>query len=194
MTTFISCCHKDETSRWVIMKVMMLETLYLFIPQPCIEAMMTQRYRQQSRCWWRVLSVFTNPGLWIHIAEHALSPPPQTPSSFVSLLHLNLIANFVAVIRLSLLGITALFSVSQFLFVLCFPALSHCVFPLSFSLWSGIETLPLSGLFCHALFSHFHTIVTLMKHSGRSCCSVDFPATCWRGKSLLQIFQNHLLY
>lgn len=54
---------------------------------------MIQQYRQQSRCWWRVLSVFANPGLWIYIAECALSLLPQTPS-FVSFLHLNLIANF----------------------------------------------------------------------------------------------------
>lgn len=106
-------------------------SFFCFILQLCIGAMMTQRYRQQSRCWWRVLSVFTNLRLWIHIAEHALSLPPQTPS-FVSLLRPNLITNFVAVIRLGSLGITA---VSQFLFVFCFPALSHCVFPLSFSLW-----------------------------------------------------------
>jgi len=36
-------------------------------------------------------------------------------------------------------------------------------------------------LFCLALFSRFHTISTVMKLSGRSCCNVGFPATCWWG-------------
>lgn len=86
---------------------------FLFL-QLCIRALMTQRYRQQSRCWWRVLSVFTNPGLWIHVAEHALSLLHRKTPSFVSLLHLNLFVNFVAVVCLILLGITAMFVVFSF--------------------------------------------------------------------------------
>lgn len=56
-----------------------------FLLQQCIGEMMTQQYRQQSRCWWRVLSIFAYPGLWIHIAEHALSLPSRTPSFVFSL-------------------------------------------------------------------------------------------------------------
>lgn len=55
------------------------------------------------------LSVFTYPGLWIHIAEHAFSPTPQTPC-FVSWLQLNLTTNFFTVTRLGFLGIMSLFS------------------------------------------------------------------------------------
>lgn len=140
--------------------------------------MMTQRYRQQSRCWWRVLSVFANPGLWIHIAEHTLSPPPR--NSFLLSLSTPppvLSPTFFAVIPRGLLGITAPFFLSLN-FCLSFP------FPRSVPLrppfishpwlWSGTyRSVHYQDWFVTRLFSHFHTIVTLMKLRGRSCCG------CW---------------
>lgn len=139
------------------METMMLEVVFFFfILQLCIRAMMTQRYRQHSRCWWRVLSVFTNPGLWIHIAEHALSLPPQS-LSFVSLLHLNLITNFVAVISLGLLGITGLF----FCFSISICPLRSCSVPFFYLSPSGpphIEASTLRIVLSHTVLSLSHNL------------------------------------
>lgn len=76
----------------------------------------------------------------------------------------------VAVIRLGLLGDNdPVFLCLNFCLSFAFPALSHNVFPLSFS---RSQSFHYSRLFCHAPFSLFHTIFTIMKHSGRSC-------KCW---------------
>lgn len=130
-STFLPCLMSNDTNdgfyliswqwlgRWWGMKVVMLKFSLFFLHHPAAVYQGDDDsaiYRQQSRCWWRVLSVFTNPGLWIHNAEHALSPP-QTPF-FVSLLRLNLIANFFfCCCRLCRLvvAITAPFFLSQML-------------------------------------------------------------------------------
>lgn len=132
--------------------------------------MMTQQYRQQRRCWWRVLSVFTNPGRWIHNAEHTLF---STTNSFLCLF--SLLQPYLQLCRCHLSGLAqdhgSIF-VSQFSLVLRFSrSVPLHLYPPP----SNLPQLLTRWLFCHMLFSHCDTIINLMKHIGGSCFGVDFP-------------------
>lgn len=119
----------------------------------------------------------------------------KTPSFCLSPLHLQ---SYRQLSLLSFLAACLAITAPFFLFLnfclsfplspLCPSASSSFIFPPL--VWSGTYKRPLSGLFCHALFSHFHTSVTLMKLRGRSCCK------CWFHSRMptRRISAPHLLF